>query len=124
MVRKTVSNGTAAKTAKKSTAARKTVRKTAVKAANGSGAVAKRSTEIKPRRAVIAKTAETLKSPKVFVPLAVAVGVGIAAVRKALTSSKKDSTMLPRLAKEVSPRVNEAMHALAELGRELRAKIR
>lgn len=123
MVRKTVSSGTAAKAAGKSTTARKTARKTA----NGSGAVVKKSTEITPRRAAISKTAQSLKSPKVLLPLAVAVGVGIAAVRKALTSGK-DAKTLPRLAKEVSkevsPRVTEALHALAELGRELRAKIR
>lgn len=127
MVRKTVSSGTAAKPASKSTTARKTVRKTAAKSTNGSGAVARKSTEITPRRAAMSKTAQSLKSPKVLLPLAVAVGVGIAAVRKALTSGK-DAKTLPRLAKEVSkevsPRVTEALHALAELGRELRAKIR
>lgn len=120
MVRKTVSNGSAArKVASKSAA----VRKTASKTVNGNG-VAARSTEITPRRTALAKTARTLKSPKVLVPLVVAVGVGIAAVRKAIVSSDGKTKMLPRIAKEVSPRFNEAVHALAELGRELRAKIR
>lgn len=122
MVRKTASNANATgKVASKATAARKTARKTA----NGSSvAVAKKSTEITPRRAAIARTAKTLRSPKVLVPLAVAVGVGIAAVRRAVTASNGKTRMLPRIAKEVSPRFNEAVHALAELGRELRAKIR
>ncbi|HSX62765.1 MAG TPA: hypothetical protein VLF18_21490 [Tahibacter sp.] len=123
MVRKTVSNGTAAaKNATKSATARKSARKSA----NGASVsvAAKKSTEITPRRAVIARTAKTLKSPKVLVPLAVAVGVGIAAVRKAVMASNGKSKVLPRIAKEVSPRFNEAVHALAELGRELRAKIR
>lgn len=121
MVRKTASNGNATvrKVASKSTA----VRKTASKTANGS-AVAAKSTEITPRRAALVRTAKTLRSPKVLVPLAVAVGVGIAAVRAAVIGSKSKTKMLPRIAKEVSPRFNEAVHALAELGRELRAKIR
>jgi len=121
MVRKTASNGTAAgKTvATKAASARKTAR--------GKSAVAKTassSTEIKPRRAALVDSAKKLKSPKVLVPLAVVVGVGLAAVRKVLNSSSSTTKTLPRLAKEVSPRFSEAVQALAELGRELRAKIR
>lgn len=122
MARKTASSGSAAgKVVSKSTAARKSARKTA----NGSVvAAAKKSTEITPRRAALARTASSLKSPKLLVPLAVAVGVGIAAVRKAVIGAHGESRTLPRIAKDVSPRFSEAVHALAELGRELRAKIR
>lgn len=124
MARKTTSNGTAATKAatSKSPTARKTTR---TKAAAATGAVAKKSTEIKARRAgTMSKTAKKLRSAKVLVPLAVAVGVGLAAVRKVLATSSADKKVLPRIAKEVSPRFSEAVHALAELGRELRAKIR
>lgn len=121
------SNGT---TASKTTA---TTKRAAAKAGratktarSASKTAAKTSTEIKPRRtgSTLSDTANTLKSPKVLVPLLVAVGVGIAAVRKAVTSSGNTGKTLPRLAKEVSPRFSEAVSALAELGRELRAKIR
>lgn len=106
---------------KKTSAARKTVRKAA---ASATGAV-KRSSEIVPKRATIARTAEQLKSPKVFVPLAVAVGLGVAAVRKiAGVAATRGPRALPRMAKDISPRFSEAVQALAELGRELRAKLR
>lgn len=124
MARKTTSNGTVATKAatSKSPTARKTTR---TKAAAATGAVAKKSTEIKARRAgTMSETAKKLRSAKVLVPLAVAVGVGLAAVRKVLSNSSADKKVLPRIAKEVSPRFGEAVHALAELGRELRAKIR
>jgi len=124
MARKTTTNGTAVTKAatSKSRTARKTTRS---KAAAATGAVAKKSTEIKPRRAgALSETAKKLRSPKVLVPLAVAVGVGLAAVRKVLSSAAADKKVLPRIAKEVSPRFSEAVNALAELGRELRAKIR
>ncbi len=123
MARKTT-NGTAATkvAASKSPTARKSTRS---KAASTTGASAKKSTEIKPRRAgTLSDTAKKLRSAKVLVPLAVAVGVGLAAVRKMLASSSADKKVLPRIAKEVSPRFSEAVSALAELGRELRAKIR
>lgn len=115
--RKTASagNGTANGTAR--TAAKRPARSNA-----GSVAV-KKSAEIKPRRA-LAETAQRLKSPKVLVPLTVAVGVGVAAVTKLLHNGSRKSGTLPRLAKEISPRFSEAVHALAELGRELRSKIR
>jgi hypothetical protein len=124
MARKTTNEAAATKVAaSKSPTARKSTRSKAATATTG--AVAKKSTEIKPRRAgKLADTAKTLRSPKVLVPLAVAVGVGLAAVRKMMASSSTDTNVLPRLAKEVSPRFSEAVNALAELGRELRAKIR
>lgn len=122
MVRKTASRGSATgKVAGKSTTTRK---RALEKIANGNSAVARKSTEITPRRAALARTANTLKSPKVLVPLAVAVGVGLAAVRKAVTASNGKARTLPRIAKDVSPRFSEAVQALAELGRELRTKIR
>lgn len=83
----------------------------------------KKSAEIKPRRA-LAAAAQRLKSPKVLVPLTVAVGVGVAAVTRLLHNGSRKTSPLPRLAKEISPRFSEAVHALAELGRELRAKMR
>ena len=93
-------------------------------ARSSAGTVAvKKSAEIKPRRA-LASTAQRLKSPKVLVPLTVAVGVGVAAVTRLLHNGSRKSGPLPRLAKEISPRFSEAVHALAELGRELRAKMR
>lgn len=123
MARKTAANGTSAtKAVTSKSSPRKTARS---KTAAATTAVAKKSTEIKPTRGTaLANTARKLKSPKVLVPLAVAVGVGLAAVRKAMTSSSGDAKVLPRIAKEVSPRFSEAVQALAELGRELRAKIR
>lgn len=124
MARKTTSNGTVATKAatSKSSTARKTTR---AKATAATGPAAKKSTEIKPRRAgTMAETAKKLRSAKVLVPLMVAVGVGLAAVRKVLATSNAEKKVLPRLAKEVSPRFSEAVNALAELGRELRAKIR
>lgn len=123
MARKTTNGTVATKVAtSKSPTARKSTRS---KAATATGAVAKKSTEIKARRAgTLSETAKKLRSPKVLVPLAVAVGVGLAAVRKVLASSSADKKVLPRIAKEVSPRFSEAVNALAELGRELRAKIR
>ena len=93
-------------------------------ARSSAGTVAlKKSAEIKPRR-TLAATAQRLKSPKVLVPLAVAVGVGVAAVTRLLHNGSRKTGPLPRLAKEISPRFSEAVHALAELGRELRAKMR
>lgn len=122
MARKTVSKATATpQVARKSTAVRTSARRNAN---GGSTAAATTSTEITPRRAALARSAKALKSPKLLVPLAVAVGVGLAAVRKAVTASTGSKPMLPRLAKEVSPRFNEAVQALAALGRELRARIR
>jgi predicted DsbA family dithiol-disulfide isomerase len=123
MARKTTNGTAATKVAtSKSPAARKSTRS---KAATTTGSVAKKSTEIKARRAgTLSDTAKKLRSAKVLVPLAVAVGVGLAAVRKMLASSSADKKVLPRIAKEVSPRFSEAVSALAELGRELRAKIR
>ena len=116
MVRKTSS----------ATASGKTVAKTAAKntrsRATATPAVRK-SAEIKPRR-VIVETARKLKSPKVLVPLAVAVGVGVAAVTRLLNGHKSNGTALPRLAKNISPHFSHAVHALADLGRELRAKVR
>ena len=78
---------------------------------------------VKPRR-VIVETARKLKSPKVLVPLAVAVGVGVAAVTRLLNGHKTNGTALPRLGKNLSPHFSHAVHALADLGRELRAKVR
>jgi hypothetical protein len=92
-------------------------------ARSSSGAAVKKSAEIKPRRA-LAATAQRLKSPKVLVPLTVAVGLCVAAVSKLLHTNGNSKATLPRLTKEISPRFSEAVHALAELGRELRAKIR
>jgi len=121
MVQKTALNGAAAseRTPPRTAAQRQRARKAA--AANGSAT--KRSTEIKPRRAAMATVAKTLRSPKVFVPLAVGIGVGIAALVR-MAGHKGKQAALPRLAREVPPRLNDAMHALAELGRELRARIR
>lgn len=121
MARKTTNGTAATKVAtSKSPTARKSTRSKAA-----TGAVAKKSTEIKARRAgTLSDTAKKLRSAKVLVPLAVAVGVGLAAVRKMLASSSAEKKVLPRIAKEVSPRFSEAVSALAELGRELRAKIR
>ncbi|WP_257388734.1 hypothetical protein [Tahibacter caeni] len=120
MVQKTASNGIAAGHAPaRAAAARQRARKTD----SVDGAAPRRSTEITPRRATLAKAARQLKSPKVFVPLTIAVGLGIAAIAR-LAGRGNKSRALPRLAKEVSPRLNDAMHALAELGRELRARIR
>lgn len=120
MVRKTASRGSATgKVAGKSTTTRK---RALEKTANG--AAARKSTEITPQRAALTRTAQTLKSPKVLVPLAVAVGVGLAAVRKAVVAASGKPRMLTRIGKEVSPRFSEAVNALAELGRELRARIR
>lgn len=105
----------------KAAAARKTARKRAASTTT----TARRSSEIVPRRAALAQTAQRLKSPKVFVPLAVALGIGVAAVRKlAGAASARGPRALPRMAKEISPRFAEAVRALADLGRELRTKIR
>jgi hypothetical protein len=104
------------KAAAKRSAARKSTRSSA-------SAAVKKSTEIKPRR--IAGAVQQLKSPKVFVPLAVAVGLGIAAVRKIVgVASGRGPRALPRLARDISPRFSQAVHALADLGREVRSKIR
>jgi hypothetical protein len=84
---------------------------------------AKKSSEITPRRAVTT-TAQKLRSPKVLVPLTVAVGVGVAAIAKLVRSSSGKGSTLPRLAKDLSPRFAEAVKALGDLGRELRAKVR
>lgn len=112
----------AGKTGAGKTAARKTTRGKV--AANATAAV-KRSSEIVPMRATFARTAEQLKSPKVFVPLAVVLGLGVAAVRKiAGIAAARGPRTLPRMARDISPRFSEAAHALAELGRELRAKLR
>lgn len=112
---------------RKTTSVEKAPRKTAVAKNSSSKAAAttvKKSSEIKPKRA-LSTTAQKLKSPRVLVPLAVAVGVGVAAVARLINGkSGKSSNALPRLAKEVSPRFSEAVHALADLGRELRAKVR
>lgn len=116
MVRKTSS----------ATAARKTVAKTAAKNPRSRATAApavRQSAEIKPRRALV-ETARKLKSPKVLVPLAVAVGVGVAAVARLLNGHKTNGTALPRLGKNLSPHFSNAVHALADLGRELRAKVR
>lgn len=116
MVRKTSS----------ATASGKTVAKTAAKNPRSRAAATpavRKSAEIKPRRAIV-ETARKLKSPKVLVPLAVAVGVGVAAVTRLLNGHKGNGTALPRLAKEMSPHLSNAVHALADLGRELRAKVR
>lgn len=120
---------------RKTTSVAKAPRKTAAAKNSSSKAAAttavKKSSEIKPRRVLsatgqaLATTARKLKSPKVLVPLAVAVGVGVAAVARLINGSNgKNSSTLPRLAKEISPRFAEAVHALADLGRELRAKVR
>ena len=107
----------------KTTTARKTPR--AKKAAASTAATVKRSSEIVPKRAPLARTAQQLKSPKVYVPLMVARGVGVAAVRKiAAAAAGRGPRTLPRMAKEISPRFSEAVQALAELGRELRSKLR
>lgn len=117
MVRKTSS----------ATASGKSVAKTAAKNSRSRAAAAapavRKSAEIKPRRAIV-ETARKLKSPKVLVPLAVAVGVGVAAVTRLLNGHKSNGTALPRLAKNMSPHFSNAVHALADLGRELRAKVR
>jgi len=119
MARKTTT--TSNTNAGKKSAARKTTRKAA---ASATGAI-KRSSEIVPKRAALARTAEQLKSPKVFVPLAVAIGLGLAAVRKiASVAATRGPSALPRMARDISPRFSEAVQALAELGRELRAKLR
>ena len=120
---------------KTTTSVAKAPRKTAVAKNSSSKATAvaavKKSSEIKPTRALsttkqaLATTAQKLRSPKVYVPLAVAVGVGVAAVARLINGSgAKSSSALPRLAKEISPRFSEAVKALADLGRELRTKVR
>jgi len=121
MVQKTAANGiTHGRTPPpRSTAARQRVRK-----ADAVDSVAVRpSTEIKPRRAALANAARQLKSPKVFVPLAIALGIGAAAIVR-LAGRNGKSRSLPRLTKDLTPRLNDALHTLAEFGRELRARIR
>lgn len=120
MVRKTSSATASSKTVAKPAA--KTAAKKVRSRATATPAVLK-SAEIKPRR-VIADTARKLKSPKVLVPLAVAVGVGVAAITRLLNGHKDTGTALTRLGKNVSPHLSTAVHALADLGRELRAKVR
>lgn len=121
MARKTATQTTnTGTTAKKAVARRTTARKTTPSTA---AAAVKKSTEIKPQRA--GSAVERLKSPKVYVPLAMVVGLGVAAVRKVVNAaSKRGPQALPRLAKEISPRFSEAVRALADLGRELRSKLR
>ena len=116
------SKTTSRKTASSSNGAARTAAKRPARSSASSVAV-KKSAEIKPRRA-LAATAQRLKSPKVLVPLTVAVGVGVAAVTRLLHNGSRKSGTLPRLTKEISPRFSEAVHALAELGRELRSKLR
>ncbi|HVJ63267.1 MAG TPA: hypothetical protein VM555_11220 [Tahibacter sp.] len=114
----------ASKTEAGKTAASRTTRRKSKVAASTTAAM-KRSSEIVPKRAPLARAAQQLKSPKVFVPLAVALGIGVAAVRKiAGVAAARGPRALPRMAREISPRFSEAVHALAELGRELRAKLR
>jgi hypothetical protein len=103
---------------------KKTTR-TSRKSTASTAATAKRSSEIVPKRPALARTAQQLKSPKVFVPLAVAVGIGVAAVRKIVgAAANHGPRALPRMAKDISPRLSDAVSALAELGRELRSKLR
>ena len=120
MVRKTPARKTPATATKPAATATKSAARSKAVAAPA----AKKSAEIKPRRALVAKTAQTLKSPKVLVPLTVAVGVGVAAIAKLMKSSSTKDMDLPRLAKDMSPRFTEAVKALGDLGRELRAKVR
>ena len=126
MVQKTAANGiTPGRTPPpRSTAARQRVRKAdAVDGVAVRRSTESRSTEIRPRRAALANAARQLKSPKVFVPLAIALGIGAAAVAR-LAGRSSGRRALPRLARDMTPRFNDALHTLAELGRELRARIR
>ncbi|MEO8669698.1 MAG: hypothetical protein ABI411_00210 [Tahibacter sp.] len=87
------------------------------------------SREITPRKAgLTSKAVSTIakaRSPRIYVPLLIAAGIGAAVLQRVLSASQRHSSgkMLGAVAAELQPRMSEAMRALSAFGHDLRARI-
>jgi hypothetical protein len=82
----------------------------------------RRSTEVPAKPSAARRVLKQARSPKVYLPVLAAVGVGAALINRMLDTLPK-SGLTARATAALSPTVRNAFRALAALGRQAKARI-
>jgi hypothetical protein len=83
---------------------------------------ARRSTEVPAKPSAARRVLTQAKSPKIYLPVLAAVGVGAALINRMLDTMPKTG-LTARATAKLSPAVRTALHALAALGRKAKASV-